>query len=441
MSSFPSASPYPYLVDDDDEKSTFQARFPNTTSTNNASMRAPLITNDHIQMNGQTATQSPPNNNSTLPTSAFAAHARAHQVHLSRRTNNASMSNVSDAPAMITVPTTPQSDEDEDEDEDDEGSSPRTNGLTSRHGEGHMHVATHPSKPAAITRFVMEDKSSGARTGRLIMAVRASLGEFVATFILIFTVCCTAMSGAVSGYTTGEQHLANSLVVMFVVTALIFSFSHISGAVMNPAVTLAFWLGGKTSSRKFILFVVAQLLGGLTAMAGIYLAYNLNEGYPVDLWQTVTVIPVSPIGAGSLFFVEFLGTAVLIFVIFKVAVDQIEDEKSKNMTLSTLANARGLMLFNATALSQLGFAPLVIGFTVGLLTLLASSTSGGIFNPIRIISPAIFSGKWDDIYIYIPAQMAGAAIAVLLSKSFDLLAFQAAKALQDSASVKNGYLK
>jgi aquaporin Z len=55
-------------------------------------------------------------------------------------------------------------------------------------------------------------------------------------------------------------------IISFTAISMIFSYSDISGAIFNPAISLALWLTGKLSNRKLILYVVFQLLGGFTAL-------------------------------------------------------------------------------------------------------------------------------------------------------------------------------
>ena len=72
-----------------------------------------------------------------------------------------------------------------------------------------------------------------------------------------------------------------------------------------------------------------------------------------------------------------------------------------------------MTLYASTPQSQTGFAPFSIGFTIFSLSLIGGE-SGGAFNPARMFGPAIFSGKWDYLYLYWFAQLLGSTCAALL---------------------------
>ena len=83
------------------------------------------------------------------------------------------------------------------------------------------------------------------------------------------------------------------------------------------------------------------------------------------------------------------------------------------MCVKTISDSKGLTLYASTPQSKTGFAPFSIGFTIFSLCLIGG-TSGGAFNPGRLLGPAIFSGKWDYIYLYWIGEVIGASCAGLL---------------------------
>jgi len=76
-----------------------------------------------------------------------------------------------------------------------------------------------------------------------------------------------------------------------------------------------------------------------------------------------------------------------------------------------MANSYGLTLYSTSPQTKTGFAPFAIGFTVGFLTLIGGTVSGGAFNPARVFAPALFSGKWTHQWVYWLGDLSGAACA------------------------------
>jgi len=109
------------------------------------------------------------------------------------------------------------------------------------------------------------DRSPEAKSARRMILVRATLGEFLATFLFFFSVCGIYLnSNRDNKFNPIPSFPAIGCVgTGFAAVAIIYSFADISGAHFNPAVTFACWLTKKTSNRKFLLFVLSQLLGGI----------------------------------------------------------------------------------------------------------------------------------------------------------------------------------
>ncbi|NJK38097.1 MAG: aquaporin [Oscillatoriales cyanobacterium RM1_1_9] len=206
---------------------------------------------------------------------------------------------------------------------------------------------------------------------------REALVEGVSTFILVF-----AGTGAVmvNQLTDGSiTHLGISFVFGAVVAALIYATGHISQAHINPAVTLAFWLGGFFPRSKVLPYIVAQCTGAVLA-SGLLLGTlgsvgNLGATLPLD-------------GNGSQAFVlETVLTFILMFVILGSGLDR-----------------------RAPA----GFAGLAIGLTVGLEAAFMGPITGASMNPARSFGPALVSGTWDFHWVYWIAPIVGAQLAVIV---------------------------
>lgn len=205
---------------------------------------------------------------------------------------------------------------------------------------------------------------------------RMALAEAFGTFGLVF-----AGAGAITinAVTDGAvSHVGIGLTFGLIVMAMIYAIGHVSGAHINPAVTVAFWLTRHFPARRVPLYLAAQLVGGLVAAL-------LLRGMFGDAGNLGSTVPRG--SAGQSLLLELLLTLVLMFVIMAVATD-------------------------VRAIGQA--AALAIGGTVGLEALFAGPISGASMNPARSLAPAIVSGAWEAQWIYIVGPVAGALIGAVL---------------------------
>ena len=202
------------------------------------------------------------------------------------------------------------------------------------------------------------------------------VAELVGTFALVFAGAGAIMTDHLSG---GQvTHLGIGLTFGLVVAAMIYATGHISGAHINPAVTLAFALARHFPWKEVPLYWVAQLLGA--ALACLVLRQLL--GPVADMGMTL------PSGSDiqSLVF-EFLLTFILMFVIMAVATDD-------------------------RAVGQA--AALAIGATVGIEAIFAGPISGASMNPARSLGPALAAWNWSSHWVYWVGPVAGAGAGALL---------------------------
>ncbi len=204
------------------------------------------------------------------------------------------------------------------------------------------------------------------------------LAEFIGTFTLVF---CGTGAIIVNKETGGVvSHVGIAMTFGLVVMAMIYSIGHISGAHMNPAVSIAFWAGGLFPARQILPYIASQCSGALLASVTLKLLFPLNATLGATL----------PAGSELQSFVlEFILAFFLMFVIMQVA-------KS--------GKEQGL------------FAGLAIGFTVLLEALFAGPISGASMNPARSVAPALISGHTIHLWIYLTAPVAGALMAVLITQ-------------------------
>jgi aquaporin NIP len=206
---------------------------------------------------------------------------------------------------------------------------------------------------------------------------RRAAAEAIGAFALVFAGCGAIVTDAVHGGNLGSVGV--SLVFGLVIMAMVYATGHLSGAHLNPAVTLAFALTRHFPRREALAYIAAQLLGAIAAAA---LLLAVWPDRPADLGATLPSV-----GAGSALVYEAVLTAFLMFVIMAVATD-------------TRAVGAG--------------AAIAIGATVGLDALFGGPISGASMNPARSFGPALVAGAWQDHWVYWIGPLVGACGGALL---------------------------
>lgn len=201
---------------------------------------------------------------------------------------------------------------------------------------------------------------------------RRAAAEGIATFALVFAGCGAIVTNAEYG---GLGVTGIALAFGLVIAAMVYATGHLSGAHINPAVTIAFTLTRHFPLRDAAVYVAAQLSG---ALAGAYLLLAIWPSEPGSLGVT------SPsVGLGSAFAYELILTAFLMFVIISVATD---------------TRAVG------------SAAALAIGGTVALDAVFGGPVTGASMNPARSLGPALATGDLSDLWLYLAAPVVGAAL-------------------------------
>ncbi|HMA04229.1 MAG TPA: MIP family channel protein, partial [Gemmatimonadaceae bacterium] len=202
---------------------------------------------------------------------------------------------------------------------------------------------------------------------------RRLIAESIGTFLLVLIGPGAVMVNAASG--GAVTHAGVSLAFAFVVTAMIFALGHISGAHINPAVTIGFWSVRRFPTRDVIPYIAAQCLGALAA-SGVLRAVLGAVG---QMGATVPTRALG-IGAGGAFAIEWLLSFALMLVIMAVATDERVPS---------------------------GFAALAVGLTVGFCALMGGPLTGASMNPARSLGPAVVGGFWDGHWVYWLAPITG----------------------------------
>jgi aquaporin NIP len=203
--------------------------------------------------------------------------------------------------------------------------------------------------------------------------LRRSVAEAIASFALVFAGCGAIVTDATREGVLGAGGVA--AVFGLVIMVMVYATGHLSGAHINPAVTLAFTLTRHFPPRDAIAYIAAQLAG---ATAGALVLLALWSAKPAALGATVPSLD-----AGAALLYEVVLTAVLMFVIVAVATD---------------TRAVGAA------------AAIAIGGAVGLDALFAGPLTGASMNPARSFGPALAAGEWTDFWVYIVGPLAGAAL-------------------------------
>jgi aquaporin Z len=199
------------------------------------------------------------------------------------------------------------------------------------------------------------------------------LAEFLGTLGLIF-----AGTGAiiVNDQTHALGHAGIALTFGLVVLAMIYCFGDISGAHMNPAVTIGFAAAGRSEWRSVPGYITAQILGALAASALLKFLFPANATLGATL----------PSGAVAQSFVlEVMLTFFLMLVVLSV---------------STGAKEKGVT------------AGIAIGAVIALEAMFAGPICGASMNPARSLAPALVSGHLENLWLYLAAPILGALLAI-----------------------------
>jgi MIP family channel proteins len=205
--------------------------------------------------------------------------------------------------------------------------------------------------------------------------MRKMAAELFGTFALVF-----AGTGAIVIDDTtngGVSHVGVAFTFGLIVLAMIYAVGDVSGAHLNPAVTLGFWLARRFPSRLVLPYIGSQCAAALLASTCLRLLFP----------DHATLGATSPAGApAQSFTLEAILTLFLMFVILSV---------------STGAKEKGVM------------AGVAVGSVIALEALFAGPITGASMNPARSLGPALLSGRLDSLWIYLTAPVLGAFAAVL----------------------------
>ena len=206
--------------------------------------------------------------------------------------------------------------------------------------------------------------------------LKKSVAEITGTFALVF---CGTGAMVIDKETGGAvSHVGVAITFGLIVMSMIYALGDISGAHLNPAVSIAFVIAGRLPLKNLGIYIASQIAGALLASAVLKILFPANELLGGTL----------PAGSAmQSFILELILTFLLMLVIINVA---------------TGSKEQGL------------FAGIAIGSVVLLEAMFAGPICGASMNPARSIGPALVSGHTKYLWVYIIAPVAGAALAIPL---------------------------
>jgi aquaporin Z len=205
--------------------------------------------------------------------------------------------------------------------------------------------------------------------------VKKLVAEFLGTFVLVFAGTGAIVINETSG--GAVTHVGIALTFGLVVLAMIYTLGDISGAHLNPAVTLGFFAARRFPFGQVAPYLASQCSGAIAA------SLVLRSLFPANAALGATL----PAGSVAQSFVlELILTAILMFVILGV---------------STGASEKGIT------------AGIAVGAVIGLEALFAGPICGASMNPARSLGPALVTLNLTHLWIYLVAPVLGAALAVL----------------------------
>ena len=206
------------------------------------------------------------------------------------------------------------------------------------------------------------------------------ISELLGTYIMVFFGTGAIVINDISGGSIG--HIGISISFGLAVCVVIYAFVHISGAHINPAVSIAFSFTDRYEKKNLPVYILGQCLGAILASSTLLLMFgdhpNLGATLPMGSWE-------------QSFILEIILTFVLMLIILLVS----QNDKVKNYIAPAVG---GIVLLEA---------------------LVAGPISGASMNPARSLGPALVSGEINSLWIYLVAPIIGGILASYCWRALD----------------------
>jgi MIP family channel proteins len=239
-----------------------------------------------------------------------------------------------------------------------------------------------------------QEESGGGLYGSQVDAshlVGAAIAELVGTFILVFGGTAVAVAAILARPTAGPAYdsLAVALAFGLALAAVVAAVGHVSGAHVNPAVTLGMAATGKFPWNYAPIYIAAQLVGAVLAALATWLTFG-GAGARSEA-NLAGTYPAQGVGDLQAFVVEILITFILVFVVMAVATDE-----------------------RAPA----AIAPIAVGFALAVGVFVAGPVTGGSVNPARSLGPMLVAGDLTSVWLYVLGPIIGGVLGALLYDRF-----------------------
>jgi aquaporin Z len=220
--------------------------------------------------------------------------------------------------------------------------------------------------------------------------MKAYIAEVFGTFWLVFIGCSSVITGGYGGLLPGGG-VGIALAFGIAVVAMAYAIGPVSGAHLNPAVSLGAFLAGRLPASDLVGYIVAQVVGGILGALVLWIIASGHAGGAPAILGANGWDPVAGYSATAAFITELIATFVFVTVILGVT-------NTKHTTV---------------------LAGLVIGLTLTSIHLCFIPVTGVSVNPARSIGPALFSGSAaiGQLWLFIIAPLLGGAIAGVVAKA------------------------
>ena len=219
------------------------------------------------------------------------------------------------------------------------------------------------------------------------MSMSKKLGaEFIGTFWLVLGGCGSAVLAAAFP-DVGIGLLGVSLAFGLTVLTMAFAIGHISGCHLNPAVSVGLMIGGRFSSGELLPYIAAQVAGGITGGAVLFVIASGQAGFETAGFASNGYGEHSP---GGYSLVSALVTEIVMTFMFLIIILGATDSRA-----------------------PAGFAPIAIGLGLTLIHLISIPVTNTSVNPARSTGVALFEGGWaiSQLWLFWIAPIIGAALA------------------------------
>lgn len=202
------------------------------------------------------------------------------------------------------------------------------------------------------------------------------LSEFIGVFAIVFFGCGAVVVDGLKDGIIG--HIAINVSFGVIVMVMIYVFGNVSGAHFNPAVTIAFWAAKKFQGKMVLPYIISQILGGIGGAYMLVILYPMSPTYGENMPSGTTF---------QALILEIVMTFFLMLIIHGVSTKHLE---------------KGIM------------AGIAIGSYIAIEGFIAGPVSSSSMNPARSIGPALASGDYTKLWIFLIGPVIGALLASMV---------------------------